>query len=308
MLGAFLGSDHYAALLRGARTSSQHWLQFDSSVLQHDYNRRAFALSHRLPDHPGFGLDALHALCRRLPQGNVMRRVGSVPKDTHFDSSLDRYREEIGIDQAFAELEERKLYIAIYNAEDDPEYRHILEGLLGEIALATDPFEHRINWYSTYIFVSAGGSLTPYHMDREMNFLLQVRGTKRALLWNANDDAVMTAAQRDRLFSFAPDSRPTYRPELEPLAREFTLLPGIGVHHPFIAPHLVYTGAELSISLAITFRSPRSDRWSDAHAFNDRCRRTIGLAPGRVGRFAPLDSAKSLAMRLARRLKRGTAG
>lgn len=93
-----------------------------------------------------------------------------------------------------------------------------------------------------------------------MNFLLQIRGRKTAQLGDPNDDQVMSPAECDHLFSHDEDARPTYRPALDALAMSFELEPGLGVHHPFIAPHLVRTGPQPSVSLAVTFRTPRSDR------------------------------------------------
>ena len=72
------------------------------------------------------------------------------------------------------------LIVAIYNPEQDPAYRPMLQELLGEIAAQTESFDPDINWYSTYIFITAQNAVTPYHMDREMNFLLQVRGAPHA--------------------------------------------------------------------------------------------------------------------------------
>jgi Cupin-like domain len=304
MLGSIVTSGRYVDMLRAARSATNPWLTLDPAVVARDYNRMPFLMQHRLAGHPAFTLEALSALCQRLPTGNVLCRSGVVPKDTHFDTSLPRFRADLSVAEAFEQLEAKQLYIAVYNPERDPEYKVIIEGLLGEIAAATDPIEHAINWYSTYIFVSAHDSLTPYHMDREMNFLMQVRGRKTVRLWDPQDDAVMTPAERDHLFATTADARPTYRPELDALAHRFELEPGFGVHHPFIAPHLVYTGPELSISLAITFRTPRSDMWSDAYRFNERLMRRIGLSAGRVGESESLDRTKALAINAAKRFKR----
>ena len=79
----------------------------------------------------------------------------------------------------------------------------------------------------------------------------------------------------------------------------FELAPGLGVHHPFIAPHLVTTLANRSVSLAITFRTARSDTWSDAHRFNHHLRR-LGLTPTPVGQSLARDKVKAQALRLAR--------
>lgn len=62
-------------------------------------------------------------------------------------------------------------------------------------------------------------------------------------------------------------------------------------------------GRALSISLAITFRTHRSDVWTDAHYFN-QLRRRLGLSSGTVGRLAILDATKAGIVRLSRRTQR----
>jgi hypothetical protein len=198
----------------------------------------------------------------------------------------------------------RQAYIAIYNAETDAEYRPVIESLLGEIAGHTEPIEPGLNWYSTYIFITARDSVTPYHMDREMNFLLQIRGTKTVKLWDPYDDDVMSPVVKDQLLADRNEPRPTYKPSFEHKAMTFELAPGLGVHHPFIAPHLIKTGRELSISLAITFRTQRSDIWTDAHRFNHLLRKRLGLPTGAVGRLAALDAAKAHLLRLSRHARK----
>ena len=132
-----------------------------------------------------------------------------------------------------------------------------------------------------------------------MNFLLQIRGKKTVLLWDPRDDEIMTSQQRDLLLSYV-GRRPEYKPWFDAKAMRFELAPGLGVHHPFIAPHLVHTGPELSVSLAITFRTHRSDVWTNAHRFNHRLRR-LGLEPRPVGHMAWLDGAKSAMIETYRR-------
>ena len=145
-----------------------------------------------------------------------------------------------------------------------------------------------------------------------MNFLIHVRGKKFAQLWDPADPNVMSPEEVDRLFARFDVPRPSYRPELDAKAMPFELVPGTGVHHPFIAPHLVRTGDELAISLAVTFRTRASDRIAQLHNVNHRLRR-LGLAPRAVGTDPRADAAKlaayhlgqpvlGAAWRLARRL------
>lgn len=60
----------------------------------------------------------------------------------------------------------------------------------------------------------------------------------------------------------------------------YELAPGLGVHHPFIAPHRVHTGSEASISLALTFRTRHSDIWTDV----DRAKSELARISQRVRR------------------------
>lgn len=298
VLGTNLSRSQFDAWVRRAESATR-WLDIDQEQVAAHYNRSGFLVSHRLPEHPLFSLDALFPLCRRLPSRQVKFRFGVVPGDTHFDSSLDRYREGLTLADAIDHLEEKRAYIAVYNPEDDAEYRPVIEGLVAELGLGTRGHELFFNWYSTYVFISANDAVTPYHMDREMNFLLQVRGKKTVLLWDPHDDDVMRPAQRDHLFSHAVDARPAYHSGLPAKARRFDLQPGLGVHHPFIAPHLVTTGPNVSVSLAITFRTPASDVWSEAHEYNDRLRR-YGLGRIPVGEYAAVDLVKAGVMRTLR--------
>lgn len=302
MLGRFISSEQYAAFLAQGRNTTSPLLTLEPHQVDACYNREPFLVEHRLAGHPQFALDRLFALCRRLPPEQILYRVGNIPGDAELESSYIRYRQELTLADALDHFEERQAYLCINNPECDAEYQPLVEGLLAEIAARIDPIDPRMSWYSSYIFISAHDSVTPYHMDREMNFLLQIRGTKKVFLWDPADDEVMSPAQKDFLLAHV-GSRPRYRPALEDKAMMFELRPGLGVHHPFIAPHRVHTGAALSVSLALTFRTQRSDMWTDAHRFNARLR-NLGLQPGPVGHSMLLDRAKSGLARVGQRVHR----
>jgi hypothetical protein len=201
------------------------------------------------------------------------------------DTSYDDFLGGLTLNDAIDRFEERQASIRINNPEFDAEYRQIIEGLLAEVAAQVDPMDPRMTWYSTYVFISARDSTTPYHMDREMNFLLQICGGKKVCLWDHADDEIMTDEPKDSLLAHA-GSRPAYRPCFESKAAVFQLQPGLGVHHPFIAPHRVHAGSELPISpLVVTFRTKRSDTWTEAHIFNSHMQ-CLGLKPVPVGQHA----------------------
>ena len=275
------------------------WFDFDSKEFGTDYNKLAFSFNHSLHENELFELESIYRLCSKLPKDLVKIRTGKVPKDTNFDSSLMTFASKAELADDFSNVVEDQLYIAIYNPEINSDYRALILGLLQEIAAAKGDVDGEINWYSSYIFVSAMQTLTPYHMDREMNFLSQIRGEKKAKLWDPQDDDVMSEADRDRLFgSYSEDARPIYHPGLESKAKQFDLRPGMGIHYPLIAPHLIETKSEISISFALTYRTERSDMWSNAHRMNYKMRQ-LGLQPSRVGPSILKDWIKSKSFQMA---------
>lgn len=110
MLGTFVSAGHHDALARAARQSSAPWLLFDPQTVAQNYNR--------------------------LPPSEVRFRVGVVPVDARFDSSLTQYRHDLMLDDTIENLEERQACIANYNPEQDALYRPIIETLIGEIGPA----------------------------------------------------------------------------------------------------------------------------------------------------------------------------
>lgn len=302
MLGERISTHHYAELLEHGRNISAPWLRFDPAVLQSSYNRKPFLIQHRLVEQPYFSLGNLFALCRRMDPEQIHYRIGDIPGDANFDTSYERYRQGLTLEDALQNFEAKRAYVCIYNPERDSTYKPVIEGLLAEIAAQVDPLEPGITWYSTYIFMSTRDSVTPYHMDREMNFLLQIQGSKTVYLWDPADDEIMSAEQKDYLLSRIGD-RPPYRPAFESKAMTFDLRPGFGVHHPFIAPHRVHTGSDLSVSLAFTFRTRTSDIWTDAHRANAVLRR-LGMNPRPVRRSAMADRTKSGLIRMTRSARR----
>jgi len=294
MFGEFVPRERAATFVIDRRPRSDALLDFDPEEVGSSYNRRPFIVRHRLADHPLLTLESLFALCRRLPDDFVKLRRGVIPGNAHFDSSYDRYRDGLSLEQTLEHFEELKAYICIYNPERDPTYRPLIERLLAEIAAAIADTDPVVTWFSTYIFVSTSGAVTPYHMDREMNFLLQVRGDKEVLLWDPADEDIMSAAEKDHLLCAFGAWRPVYKPSFEAKAMHFDLHPGLGVHHPFIAPHRVHTLDGLSVSLAFTFRTLKSDMATKAHSFNEVLRR-VGMSPHPIGENEAVDHAKALA-------------
>lgn len=146
-----------------------------------------------------------------------------------------------------------------------------------------------------FIFVSSPAAVTPFHLDPEQNFLLQIRGTKKLRVFDATPGAVISEGTLERFFSGAHRNL-VYDERHEVHGETFTLCPGDALHVPVASPHWVRNGEELSVSLSVTFRTERSRRFGHAHAINAKLR-AVGLVPQRVGSAAWRDRLKSAAFR-----------
>src|SRR3546814_5877517 len=56
---------------------------------------------------------------------------------------------------------------------------------------------HRRGW----IFITSLNTVTPFHFDKEHNFILQIHGRKRIYVWDHRDTVVASEHSRD-LFHF----------------------------------------------------------------------------------------------------------
>jgi hypothetical protein len=178
--------------------------------------------------------------------------------------------------------------------EQDPEYRAVMDALLDEL----EPHARRRGLAcfdrQAFVFVSSPGSVTPFHMDPEHNFLIQVRGTKTVHLWDPADRYVVREEDLETFHAAFKHRNLAYRSEFEHTAHRLHLTPGQGLHFPVTAPHWVMNGNAVSVSFSITFRSNASRRRELAHRANSRLRR-LGLTPRPVGAQPWVDGAKALA-------------
>jgi len=267
-------------------------LQLDSACFAHDFNARPFLLRHRLADHPAFTLERLVELARRLPPRAVEYNAGDLPLTQ--DPKLTP-RTGLSIEETIRRITEARSWMVLKRVEVDPEYRRLLDECLDQMMPLVPGMRNR----QAFIFISSPGSVTPYHIDHEYNFLLQIRGAKsitifdRAVLSEEVIERFYCGEHRNLIFDEGRASE----------AIKFDLGPGHGVHVPVNAPHYVQNGTEASVSFSITFRTPEGDRRSLVYRVNERMR-SIGITPRPVGAAFLVDRAKHLAYVLYKTVQR----
>lgn len=220
------------------------------------------------------------------------------------------------IAETFEHIEEAGNWVALYFLEDEPAYGALLRDTLDAIKAQIEPRDPGMHGYSLFMFIASPPTVTPFHIDRENNFNVQIMGRKHLHVWPPQDRlAVPDVAIEDY---FVHDSLRSlhYREELDARAMDFDIGPGEGVYIPSTAAHYVTTeegawaqpGDRVSVSLAMTYFTAATARRARVHLANAFLRAHGNGTPQSPGRSALVDQFKqplAQALLLSRRLLHG---
>jgi len=282
------------------RTSLLH---IDPLRFRERFDRQPFLVQHQLVGHPLFALPRLIELSRALPGELVEYNAGDVPV------SLDPTwtpRTGLSIEETIRRIEECRSWMVFKNVERDPDYQALLDACLDQVREHSESAWPGMDRREGFIFVSSPGSVTPYHMDPEHNFLLQIRGQKQVSLFDGEDRALLTERELEKFYARGHRNL-VFDDVNQRKAQVFTLAPGDGLYVPVTWPHWVKNGPEVSVSFSITFRTASSDRREVLYRVNERLRR-VGIKLPPVGHSELIDGAKYQAFRTLARAHRLFAG
>ncbi len=284
----------------GRREARPDLLAIEPDTFRAAFNRRPFLVRHRLADEPLFALPRLIELARSLPAEFVEYNAGNLPLS--IDSRLTP-RNGLSVEETIRRIEEHCSWMVLKRVEQDPDYRRLLDRCLDEIQAFSEPLDPGMFDRAGAIFISSPGSVTPYHLDAEYNFLFQIRGHKTIAVFDANDRAILSEEELEQVSGVAEVHRNlVFREEYQEKAAVFELTPGTAVHVPSMYPHWVRNGAEVSISFSAGFLTRAYERKSAVFQVN-RALRRLGLKPAPVGRSAVRDALKYQGYRVWRRLR-----
>ncbi len=274
-------------------------LNIDNAIFQTDFARRPFRIEHNLVDHPLFQLPRLIELAGALPGKKVEYNAGNIPVNQAPDKTP---RTGLPIEETIRRIEECRSWMVLKNVELDPNYRELLDACLEEV-FARAPSHRDAGLREAFIFISSPGSVTPYHMDPELNFLLQIHGSKQFHVFPSGDRSLLSEVELERFYSGAHRNL-VFRDEYQEKATTFELQPGDGVHVPVTDPHWVKVGDEsYSISFSITFQTLACERRAALYSINHALRQK-GRTPTAVGQSPLRDTLLYAKHRIGRRLQR----
>ena len=242
-------------------------------------------LRHNFDQHPLLQLQALRELAGRLAVSakNIKLSLPKTWEGTPFHT-LSLKQARTTVEKVFDDIESPGSWVAIYYPEDDPLYRDLLHDALGLVASQVEPFDPGMSEFNMFIFIAAPPSVTPFHIDRENIFNLQIAGRKIWRIWQPDDRvAVPASAAEGYLVRGDPDGL-RYHPDLDSRALRFDVGPGDGLHFPPACGHTINTttdwvtpGNGVAIGVAMTYFTRASRRRATAAVGSDFLRRKIPL-------------------------------
>jgi ribosomal protein L16 Arg81 hydroxylase len=284
---------------RAQQTASRD-LQIESRLFASHYPGQPFVIRHRLSAHALFELERVLELGRALPPEEIEYNAGDLAVNQ--DAALTP-RNGLSVDETIRRIRECKSWMVLKHVERDEDYRRLLHGCLDQVREANPQQVGDMRQREGFVFLSSPNSVTPYHMDPEHNFLLQIRGKKTIYIWDPADRDVLSEETIERFYGGDPHRNMPFQEAWQQRAQRFDLEPGDALYFPPTAPHWVRNGNEVSVSFSITFRSEAGDRRQRVYWVNHRLRK-FGLRPSGFGLRPWADSAKNFAVQSAGRLRR----
>jgi len=267
-----------------------HVIEPEGTKFRGDFNKNAFLFTHNLAGNPLFTLPRLTALAEFLIKkegpGCVRWKNAEAPVDAKWEQRPPS-EQLANVSEAIQNLDKSGSWVVLYRVQQDPEYSAILEQALDDIEeMIGHPLRPEITWKDSYIFMASPHALTPYHIDHETAFLMQVHGDRKAYLWDQTDRSVVTD-QEIEAYYMGDLGAGTYKEENKAKAHEFAMDAGKGVHHPVLAPHYYQNGDDYSIACGVHLCLRDVDRRGRTYQVNAMLRK-LGIKPTSIG----LDPAK----------------
>jgi len=248
-------------------------------------------VTHCLSDHPLLQPGALQELGARLDaRGSVRTHAATAQAGTPFGEAPGLHPNTKGAVATLADIANASAWLSLLNVQIDPVYRELVGSVLDAVQPtieARDPgMCHRAGW----IFVSSPRAVTPFHFDKEHNFILQMHGHKRVYVWDHRDTHVATEQARDRFHHRHERDLLRWNDEFRERAHVFDLGPGQGAYMPSTSPHLVENGDGPSITMSFTYYTRATRRDAMLHKLHE-LQRQLGMSPAPVGARPMMDAA-----------------
>lgn len=242
-------------------------------------------IRHNFHEHPLLQLDQLEALAHRLLPLKQCRFITPEAKQNskfihHAESPDGRDLSEV-----FKNISQPGSWVALYNAEKDPQYAELVKEALLSVEHLVNREQPGIFSPQAFIFISAPPSVTPFHIDRENNFWLQIHGRKIMNVWDSHDRNIIPASTVEDFIVDKSLHDVILRDEIMDVRNEWDLGPSEGVYFPSTSPHSTRTDNSwvtpengVSVSIGMVFYTKTTRKHAYIHSCN-RLLRKFGISP-----------------------------
>jgi mannose-6-phosphate isomerase-like protein (cupin superfamily) len=280
--------------------ATQQWSTVDPlEECRRALHKEAFAAQHPLAGHPLFSIESLTKVAEE-----AAKRKDDIYVDAGDLSLADKWGTTPSPDMTIPEIIDRidtaGAWLVLKHVEANPAYKALLDEYEAFVREVAGPEGSRLlSNAEMLVFITSPRRKTPYHFDSEVNFLVQLQGSKDLWVCDPMDRSVTTEEEIERYYSVSITAG-TYKPHAEKVARQFTLYPGDAVHIPTHAAHWVQNHDSVSISLSLNMEFPQ--HYGDTYRANHHLRK-LGLKPRPPGTSEFVDRSKLAAMKGLRQVK-----
>ena len=238
-------------------------------------------------------IESLVELGKRQQERKLVRtHSADATAGTSFADAPNLHPNTAGAAATLEGIAEARAWMSLLNVQADPIYRAFIDEILEEVRPIVEHRDPGMCYRAGWIFVSSPNAVTPFHMDHEHNFILQIRGTKRLYVWEPFDRVVVSERAQEMFHDAHSRELVTWNDEWRSRAHVFDLQPGQGGYMPSTAPHLVEVGSEPSITISFTYYTDSTRQRELLYRGNARLRR-LGITPTPVGESLQRDRMKA---------------
>ncbi len=273
-----------------AAASLQDVLWDDESQFARHYNRSSFAFGHGLWGHPLLELPSLVALSQRRPDDaeHAYWSHGTVAVSDRWEKGRTPRHD---LPETIANIATNDSLVMLRHVERDPLLGPLMRSLLSKVVHLSGPAMRQdvITGRAT-ILIASPARITAYHIDADVNHLLQVAGDKLISVFDQTDRSLTPHEELENYYcGDFNGARPKEHRQNE--AKVYRLRPGRGVHIPCTAPHWAKNGDNVSIAVSLNFDLRSGERMAHLYQLNRQLRQ-LGIHPKPPGESAWRDRLK----------------
>lgn len=249
-------------------------------------------VTHDLAGHPLLQVESLVALGKRLESRKLVRtHSGDAKAGTSFAEAPDEHPNAKGAEATLSDIARANAWMSLLNVQADPEYRILVDEVLDSVRPLLDPIDPGMCYRAGWIFVTSPRAVTPFHMDHEHNFILQIQGRKRLHVWDPADRMILSEECLEEFHDRHSRRLVRWDESFRARAHVIDVAPGTGGYMPSTAPHMVENGDEPSVTMSFTYYTDATRRREMLHRANARVR-AWGVEPRAAGHDAVRDGLK----------------